>query len=596
MRILRPRVPSILLATALAAVLGRGTAAAQQTASFPALPGTLGAVPDTSAYCLDDATPLDVAIPVSGMVGGITSVRATLALTHTWVGEMTATLISPDGTQHVLFGRALAIIVPGGPEWGDDSDIVGPYTFSDAGPGDWWATALATGSGASPGETVIPANAMPSGTYRTSQKGGTPTATGAITAMNPVFANREANGTWYIRIKDSCAYGAGTATAASLSVTTDGVIRPPVALINDAYVAGRNTPLVVPAPGVFANDQNAPGSGALQIVSSTNPSHGTLQWNGGGGFTYIPAAGYLGADSFTYLAGNLGGNAPSPATVSIQVAPVQPPTELRVDRVAGNQVTLRWSPPPSGPRPTSYRLEGGVAPGQTLAALPTPTSAPILTFTAPSGAFFVRMIAIDASDSNVMQSGASNEVPLYVNVPVAPSAPISLTGLVSTNALALSWKNTFGGGEPTSVFLDVSGATTASIPVGATESFAYPAVPGGTYTFAVRATNAGGVSASSTPVTLTFPGTCSGVPQAPRNYLFYNVGNTVSLLWDPPAAGPAATAYLLNVTGNYVGAVPVGAARALSTSVPAGSYTVSVTALNACGASAPTATQTVVVP
>ncbi|MEZ5420648.1 MAG: fibronectin type III domain-containing protein [Vicinamibacterales bacterium] len=183
-----------------------------------------------------------------------------------------------------------------------------------------------------------------------------------------------------------------------------------------------------------------------------------------------------------------------------------------------------------------------------------------------------------------------------MNVPVAPSAPTSLTGLVNGDALALSWKLSYGGGEPTNVLLDVSGAVSATLPVGLAESFAFAGVPGGTYTFALRAQNGAGVSTASSPITLTFPGACSGVPDPPRNFLFYGIGNTVSVLWDPPASGPAASAYVLNVTGAFVGAVPVGPSRSLTTGVPSGTYSVSVSAVNACGTSAPTAVQTVQVP
>jgi len=218
--------------------------------------------------------------------------------------------------------------------------------------------------------------------------------------------------------------------------------------------------------------------------------------------------------------------------------------------------------------------------------------APAVTFAAPSGSFYIRVKALDGG----MTSGVSNEVRLHVNVPVPPSAPAGLTGLVNGTTLALSWKLSYEGGEPASVLLDVSGALTGTVPLGASESFSFAGVPPGTYTFALRAQNAGGVSAASNPVTLTFPGACSGVPAAPRNYLFYGMGNAVFLVWDPPATGPAATGYVLNVSGAYVGALAVGNIRNLSTSVPAGTYQVSVTATNACGSSAPTAVQTVQIP
>ena len=559
----------------LVAVLSIGTYAAPALAqtTFNATPSTLGAVPDSVGECPNDGQPRVVSVPVSGAVGGVTSVAVSMTMTHTWMGEITATLIAPDGTSHVLFGRTHATAVP---FWGIDSDMNGTYTFSDAAGGNWWTAALAS--------------PVPPGAYRTSAIGGSPSATGATTAMNPVFNNREPNGTWRVRFTDSCRLDVGVVSALSLSLATTGVITPPVAAVPDSYFAGLSTPLVVAGPGVLANDINSPGSGALSATVQALPTHGSLTLNSDGGFRYTPTTGYLGPDSFTYFASNLGGDT-NVTTVSLTVVPVQPPTNLRVDRVTGSLVTLRWDLPPYGPVPTGYRVEGGTTPGSIMGAVAT-GPAPALTFLAPSGSFYVRVKALDGP----MTSGVSNEVRLHVNVPVVPSAPTSLTGLVNDSALTLAWKLGYGGGEPTDVLLDVTGSLVATVPLGATESFTFAPVPAGTYTFSVRSRNAGGIGPASAPVTLTFPGACSGAPEPPSNFLFYGAGNTVSLLWDPPATGPAASAYVLNVTGAFVGPVPVGASRSLSAGVGAGTYNVSVTALNACGASAPTTVQTVLVP
>jgi len=69
----------------------------------------------------------------------------------------------------------------------------------------------------------------------------------------------------------------------------------------------------------------------------------------------------------------------------------------------------------------------------------------------------------------------------------------------------------------------------------------------------------------------------------------------ISLVWDPPATGAAPTSYLVNVSGSFVGSVPL-TTRAISAPVGPGSYTISVASVNACGASAATTPQTVVIP
>ena len=562
---------SLLLVVAFCAGPLVGQSLAQAT--FHADPATLGQIPDSVGEVGTDGPPLFVSIPVSGGVGGVTTVSVSMAITHSWMGEITATLISPDGTAHVLYGRTLATSPT---DWGSDHDLNGTYSFSDAASGNFWTAAMS--------------EPVPPGAYRTSAIGGFPGATGPVTAMNPVFNNREPNGTWRVRFTDSARLDVGVVSALSITLTTTGVITPPTAAVPDAYIAGRSTPLVIAAPGVLGNDINSAGSGALTATLQTSPTQGAVTLNSNGSFIYTPAPGYLGPDSFTYFPSNSAGSSVG-TTVSITVVPVQPPTQFRIDRVAGNVVTLRWDPPVVGPPPTGYLLEGGIAPGAPIASAvtgPTPT----LTFAAPTGSFYLRAKALDGN----MVSGVSNEVPVYVNVPVTPSAPISLTGLVNDSSLALSWKLTYGGGEPTNVILDVSGALVGSLPIGAVETFTFAGVPAGTYTFAVRAANATGTSAASAPVTLTFPAACTGVPLPPRNYLFYGAGNVVNLLWDPPATGPAATAYVLNVTGSFTGTVAVGASRNPSGAVPPGTYSVSITALNACGASAPTSVRTVVIP
>jgi hypothetical protein len=375
-----------------------------------------------------------------------------------------------------------------------------------------------------------------------------------------------------------------------LTVTGASTPPPPPTGVNDAYAANAGATLVVPPPGVLANDT---GAGPLSAVLVSTTSQGALAFNAGGGFSYTPAPGFTGADTFTYQPVGAGGpGTTATVTITVSVATTAlPPTGLHVHTIAGNVVTLRWTPPAAGLPPTGYVLEGGVAPGQVLASVPTGSTAPLFTFTAPNGSFFVRMHTV----AGASRSGPSNEIRLFVNVAVAPSAPTHLLGLANGSALTLAWRNTYEGGAPTAVRLDVSGAVNLSVPLGITESFTFGGVPPGTYTFVVRTVNAAGASAPSAPVTLTFPSACQGAPLPPANYLATRTGNTIRLLWDPADSGPAPALFQLDVTGAVTATVPI-AARSLAAAVPPGSYNIAVRAVNACGASAPTAVQTVVVP
>ena len=386
--------------------------------------------------------------------------------------------------------------------------------------------------------------------------------------------------------------GPGSVATVSLTVGTPGLL-PPTS-VDDSYGTAFNGPLTVAAPGVLGNDNPNTG-GAMTAAVVTGPLNGGVTLAANGGFSYTPSAGFSGPDSFTYRASN-GGGPGNVATVAISVAgpstpDPQPPTNFRVVSMVGNTVTFAWTPPTSGATPTGYQIEGGLAPAQVLGSLPLGNT-PAATLTLPSGALFLRMRTLGGGGVSAL---ASNELLTFVNLPVPPSAPANLLGLVVGNTLNLAWTPTFGGGVPTNVILDVSGAVTGSAPLGPTDTFSFPGVPAGTYTLSVRAVNASGSSASSPPVTLTFPTACSGAPQPVANFLAYKTGGTLFLNWDPPASGTAPTSYLLNVTGSFVGSIPTSL-RALSGAVPAGTYNFSVVATNACGASAPTAVQTVSLP
>jgi Tol biopolymer transport system component len=274
----------------------------------------------------------------------------------------------------------------------------------------------------------------------------------------------------------------------------------------------------------------------------------------------------------------------------VQNSPL-PPTGLVVDAVVGNVVTLRWTNPSFGPAPAEFVIEGGTSPGEVLAALPTGSAAPTFTFSAPAGSFYLRVHALNGA----FRSAASNEVRIHVNVPVAPSAPANVLGLVNGATLTLAWRNTYEGGTPSSIVLDVTGAITMTVSLGLGETVTVGGVPPGTYTLRLRAQNTAGSSPPSNAVTLTFPGPCSGPPATPAGMVAYHVGSTVFVAWSPGASGPAPTAYVLIVTGSYTGSVATSG-RTLSGAVGPGTYTVNVVAVNACGVSAGTSPQTMVVP
>jgi hypothetical protein len=364
--------------------------------------------------------------------------------------------------------------------------------------------------------------------------------------------------------------------------------------INDSFTTELGRILEVSAPGVLSNDEDN-GGGTLTAELVRDVSRGTLTFNNDGSFVYTPNQGFIGTDFFTYRPSNAvgTGNLGRVDIIVARPAGPQPPTGLYALALNGNLLTLRWTPPAFGTEPTNYILEGGLNPGEVLGTLSTGSTHNVFTFTAPNGALFLRV----RTQSGDATSAVSNEIRVFVNVPVAPAAPDNLLGLVNGSTLGLAWRNIFtNGGEPTSIVLDVTGSVTTSLPLGLTEMFTFAGVPPGTYTFAVRALNLAGSSAPSSPtVTLTFPGPCSGPPQVPANFTATKSANSVRLSWELPAAGPAPSGYLVQVSGAVNGTFPT-TARQMSGNVGPGTYTFSVSATNVCGAGPASAPVTLSIP
>ena len=281
----------------------------------------------------------------------------------------------------------------------------------------------------------------------------------------------------------------------------------------------------------------------------------------------------------------------TPSEASILTAGLIAPANLTIASVTGNTVTFVWNPPPGGVPPTGYMLEGGSAPSTPIVRLSSPGTGTTFTVAAPIGIFYVRVRATRGQS----ESQPSNEIVFNLGVPRPPSAPTNLLALADGGNLALAWQNTFAGGAPSDIFLDVTGDRSESFPLGGVnERFSFSGVPSGTYTFAVRAVNVIGTSIASNAVTLTFPGACT-TPQTPASFLLSKQSDTVSAFWSLPASGAAPTVYVLTVSGAINETFSV-TERTASGRVAPGTYTISVSAANACGASAPTPARTITIP
>src|ERR1051326_7195545 len=72
----------------------------------------------------------------------------------------------------------------------------------------------------------------------------------------------------------------------------------------DTYNAAQNTPLSVGAPGVLTNDTGLPSPTAVAIAGGATAQGGTVTLNTDGSFSYTPASGFTGVDTFNYTITN----------------------------------------------------------------------------------------------------------------------------------------------------------------------------------------------------------------------------------------------------------------------------------------------------
>lgn len=133
----------------------------------------------------------------------------------------------------------------------------------------------------------------------------------------------------------------GTYKTYSVTVTR-AANTPPVAVDDGPYPMNQDTTLTVNATdGVLANDTDTDGD-PLTAMLETAPMHGTITMYSNGSFTYTPARGFNGSDSFTYKA-NDGYSDSNTATVNIvvndTVAPKAPEIILSPSTWTNGKVT-----------------------------------------------------------------------------------------------------------------------------------------------------------------------------------------------------------------------------------------------------------------
>ncbi len=173
--------------------------------------------------------------------------------------------------------------------------------------------------GAGPGGTNLTANVK---TFASASSVTLATAAGT-SVSGATYTIADSSAALCVTIDSSFGTPAASgASAVQLAFTSSTVFTPgaAVAVADSVGTTPFETPLVVGAPGVLANDK---GTG-LSVTGHTTPGHGSVSTAGDGSFTYTPASGYNGSDSFDYtITDSL--SRTSTATVSLSVgAPSAP--------------------------------------------------------------------------------------------------------------------------------------------------------------------------------------------------------------------------------------------------------------------------------
>ena len=120
----------------------------------------------------------------------------------------------------------------------------------------------------------------------------------------------------YINDLGNTGDGVPLSDSQTLPITVTNLNDPPVA-VDDEYLVDENHQLNVVAPGVMVNDHDVDND-ALQVITISEPGHGSLVLNSNGSLLYIPDLNFNQTDSFTYQL-NDGNDVSNVATVKVNV-------------------------------------------------------------------------------------------------------------------------------------------------------------------------------------------------------------------------------------------------------------------------------------
>lgn len=243
----------------------------------------------------------------------------------------------------------------------------------------------------------------------------------------------------------------------------------------------------------------------ITYAVATGPSHGGVGSinQATGAITYVSQPGFIGTDSFTYVASDTGGNS-QPATVTITVPPA-PPTcaaTSATSAAGGGAVPVKLS----CTAPASVGIQYGIvsAPGHgTLSALNQSTASAVYT---PSPGFHGSdTFTYDAGDSGGTSSPATATITVPPGPPICADIASSTAGEGSKITVQLSCSGPAGVGLSYAIVSRPAHGTLGAINQ-ARHSLVYTPRAGysGRDRFTYRATDSGGASKAATAA-ITIP-------------------------------------------------------------------------------------------
>ncbi len=218
----------------------------------------------------------------------------------------------------------------------------------------------------------------------------------------------------------------GTGGPATVTVTVTPLATPTQTAQVITVLAGQSATL--------AATQGATGSPFTSVTVATAPTKGTATINGLN-IVYTPAAGFSGADAFTYRINNpFGASDPVPVTVTVNPAPLTAPP-ITVEILAGQKAVVNLVTNASG-GPFIGAAVVAITPANSGAAVITnpSTGAYTLTFT-PDNAFAGTAV-VTYTLSNAFATSAPGRINVIVTARPDPSQDPEVKGLVAAQDAA----------------------------------------------------------------------------------------------------------------------------------------------------------------